>query len=185
MAVCPPLLTTTSVCSPSTILLTFLTPGASFDHRVAEQKALLAPTLQALVPTHASALAVDLGCGPGFQSIALRATRLLARCRHRHQRRSARRTPHPRRAPADSDAPRRPPLARATRPRRPRRRHRLHGRHHHPPAGESPTSPPSSPLRVHRTPSPAGPSSSRGAISHPNSTAPTASSLSAATTPPS
>ena len=45
--------------------------GTSFDDKVAEQKSLLAPTLQPLVPTHASALAVDLGCGPGFQSIAL------------------------------------------------------------------------------------------------------------------
>lgn len=45
--------------------------GTSFDEKVAEQKNLLAPLLQPLVPTHAAALAVDLGCGPGFQSIAL------------------------------------------------------------------------------------------------------------------
>jgi SAM-dependent methyltransferase len=45
--------------------------GTSFADKVAEQKSLLAPALSPLVPTHASALAVDLGCGPGFQSIAL------------------------------------------------------------------------------------------------------------------
>jgi SAM-dependent methyltransferase len=45
--------------------------GTSFDETVAEQKSLLAPTLRPLIPTHASALAVDLGSGPGFQSIAL------------------------------------------------------------------------------------------------------------------
>lgn len=45
--------------------------GASFAEKVAEQKALLKPLVEHLVPTHAAALAVDLGCGPGFQSVAL------------------------------------------------------------------------------------------------------------------
>jgi SAM-dependent methyltransferase len=45
--------------------------GTSFDDKVAEQISLLAPILSPLITTHASAVAVDLGCGSGFQSIAL------------------------------------------------------------------------------------------------------------------
>jgi len=41
--------------------------GVPFEQRVAQQRQLLEP----LVPGSPLALAVDLGCGPGFQSIAL------------------------------------------------------------------------------------------------------------------
>src|SRR5277367_645289 len=43
--------------------------GLPFEQKVAEQKALLAQVLGTLPATRGAA--VDLGCGPGFQSIAL------------------------------------------------------------------------------------------------------------------
>jgi SAM-dependent methyltransferase len=45
--------------------------GASFEERVNEQKAFLSSALEPLNYTPEAALAVDLGCGPGFQTIAL------------------------------------------------------------------------------------------------------------------
>jgi trans-aconitate methyltransferase len=45
--------------------------GASFEERVNEQKAFLSGALEPLNYTPEAALAVDLGCGPGFQTIAL------------------------------------------------------------------------------------------------------------------
>jgi SAM-dependent methyltransferase len=45
--------------------------GVSFEDRVTEQKSFLSRTLAPLDYTPQHALAVDLGCGPGFQTIAL------------------------------------------------------------------------------------------------------------------
>jgi SAM-dependent methyltransferase len=45
--------------------------GVSFEERVTEQKSFLSRTLAPLHYTRQNALAVDLGCGPGFQTIAL------------------------------------------------------------------------------------------------------------------
>ena len=45
--------------------------AASFEERVSEQKAFLARALEPLNHAPEGALAVDLGCGPGFQTIAL------------------------------------------------------------------------------------------------------------------
>jgi SAM-dependent methyltransferase len=45
--------------------------GVSFEDRVTEQKSFLSRTLAPLDYTLEAALAVDLGCGPGFQTIAL------------------------------------------------------------------------------------------------------------------
>jgi SAM-dependent methyltransferase len=45
--------------------------GTSFDERVNEQKSFLSRTLEPLTNKPEAALAVDLGCGPGFQTIAL------------------------------------------------------------------------------------------------------------------
>jgi SAM-dependent methyltransferase len=45
--------------------------GASFEERVNEQKAFLSRALEPLNHAPEAALAVDLGCGPGFQTIAL------------------------------------------------------------------------------------------------------------------
>ena len=45
--------------------------GTSFDERVNEQKSFLSRTLEPLANKPDRALAVDLGCGPGFQTIAL------------------------------------------------------------------------------------------------------------------
>ncbi|MGD0367049.1 MAG: hypothetical protein ABSA94_06315 [Acidobacteriaceae bacterium] len=48
--------------------------GLSFDEKVTEQRAILEPLLK----DTPRGLAVDLGCGPGFQSLALTPARLLA-----------------------------------------------------------------------------------------------------------
>jgi trans-aconitate methyltransferase len=45
--------------------------GVSFEDRVTEQKSFLSRTLAPLHYTPEAATAVDLGCGPGFQTIAL------------------------------------------------------------------------------------------------------------------
>jgi trans-aconitate methyltransferase len=45
--------------------------GVSFEDRVTEQKSFLSRTLATLHYTPEAATAVDLGCGPGFQTIAL------------------------------------------------------------------------------------------------------------------
>lgn len=45
--------------------------GLTFEEKVAEQKALLEQTLQSLGVFSNQGLAIDLGSGPGFQSIAL------------------------------------------------------------------------------------------------------------------
>jgi len=45
--------------------------GTSFDERVNEQRSILSRTLEPLTNKPEHALAVDLGCGPGFQTIAL------------------------------------------------------------------------------------------------------------------
>jgi len=45
--------------------------GASFNEKVMEQESLLSQTLGDLTKQSAGALAVDLGSGPGFQTIAL------------------------------------------------------------------------------------------------------------------
>lgn len=45
--------------------------GTSFDERASEQKSFLSRTLGPLKDKPERALAVDLGCGPGFQTIAL------------------------------------------------------------------------------------------------------------------
>jgi SAM-dependent methyltransferase len=45
--------------------------GASFEERVNEQKAFLSRALVPLKSAPEGALAVDLGCGPGYQTIAL------------------------------------------------------------------------------------------------------------------
>ena len=45
--------------------------AAPFEERVNEQKAFLSRVLEPLQYTAEGALAVDLGCGPGFQTIAL------------------------------------------------------------------------------------------------------------------
>jgi SAM-dependent methyltransferase len=45
--------------------------GVSFEDRVSEQKSFLSSTLAPLHYTPQGATAVDLGCGPGFQTIAL------------------------------------------------------------------------------------------------------------------
>jgi SAM-dependent methyltransferase len=45
--------------------------GVSFEDKVNEQKSFLSRTLAPLHYTPEAALAVDLGCGPGFQTIAL------------------------------------------------------------------------------------------------------------------
>jgi SAM-dependent methyltransferase len=45
--------------------------AASFEERVNEQKAFLSRVLEPLQYTPQGALAVDLGCGPGFQTMAL------------------------------------------------------------------------------------------------------------------
>jgi SAM-dependent methyltransferase len=45
--------------------------GVSFEDRVTEQKSFLSRTLAPLDYTPEAATAVDLGCGPGFQTIAL------------------------------------------------------------------------------------------------------------------
>ena len=45
--------------------------GVSFEQKVAEQKALLAQVVATLPAARRSGTAVDLGSGPGFQSIAL------------------------------------------------------------------------------------------------------------------
>jgi SAM-dependent methyltransferase len=45
--------------------------GASFDERVNEQKSFLSQALEPLKHMPDRALAADLGCGPGFQTIAL------------------------------------------------------------------------------------------------------------------
>jgi SAM-dependent methyltransferase len=45
--------------------------GTSFEERVHEQKSFLSRALEPLTNKPKDALAVDLGCGPGFQTIAL------------------------------------------------------------------------------------------------------------------
>jgi SAM-dependent methyltransferase len=45
--------------------------GASFEEKVKEQNAFLSRTLGTLKSSPKPTLAVDLGCGPGFQTIAL------------------------------------------------------------------------------------------------------------------
>ena len=45
--------------------------GVSFEERVNEQKAFLSNALEPLESAPEDTLAVDLGCGPGFQTIAL------------------------------------------------------------------------------------------------------------------
>jgi len=45
--------------------------GVSFEDRVSEQKSFLSRTLAPLQSTPQATTAVDLGCGPGFQTIAL------------------------------------------------------------------------------------------------------------------
>jgi SAM-dependent methyltransferase len=45
--------------------------GTSFEERVKDQKAFLSRTLESLPNPIQRGLAVDLGCGPGFQTIAL------------------------------------------------------------------------------------------------------------------
>jgi SAM-dependent methyltransferase len=45
--------------------------GTSFKERVDEQKSFLSRALEPLTNKPEAALAVDLGCGPGFQTIAL------------------------------------------------------------------------------------------------------------------
>jgi SAM-dependent methyltransferase len=45
--------------------------GTSFDERVNEQKSILSRTLEPVTNKPEHALAVDLGCGPGFQAVAL------------------------------------------------------------------------------------------------------------------
>ena len=45
--------------------------GGSFEERVNDQKSFLSRTLEPLNYLPEAALAVDLGCGPGFQTIAL------------------------------------------------------------------------------------------------------------------
>src|SRR5580692_12079016 len=45
--------------------------GTSFADKVAEQKSFLTQALQSLKPSPTPQLAVDLGSGPGFQTIAL------------------------------------------------------------------------------------------------------------------
>jgi SAM-dependent methyltransferase len=45
--------------------------GSSFDERVNEQRTLLTQALELLKNRPEHALAIDLGCGPGFQAIAL------------------------------------------------------------------------------------------------------------------
>jgi SAM-dependent methyltransferase len=45
--------------------------GTSFEERLKDQKSLLSRTLESLPDPRQSGLAVDLGCGPGFQTIAL------------------------------------------------------------------------------------------------------------------
>jgi SAM-dependent methyltransferase len=45
--------------------------GVSLEDRVTEQKSFLSRTLAPVNYTRQNALAVDLGCGPGFQTIAL------------------------------------------------------------------------------------------------------------------
>jgi SAM-dependent methyltransferase len=45
--------------------------GASFEERVHEQKLFLSRALDPLTNKPKGAIAVDLGCGPGFQTIAL------------------------------------------------------------------------------------------------------------------
>jgi SAM-dependent methyltransferase len=45
--------------------------GTSFDEKVNEQKSFLSRALEPLANKPDRALAVDLGCGPGFQTIAL------------------------------------------------------------------------------------------------------------------
>jgi SAM-dependent methyltransferase len=45
--------------------------GVPFEQKVAEQKALLDPVVGALPAARRSGTAIDLGSGPGFQSIAL------------------------------------------------------------------------------------------------------------------
>jgi 2-polyprenyl-3-methyl-5-hydroxy-6-metoxy-1,4-benzoquinol methylase len=45
--------------------------GTSFNEKVKEQESLLSQTLGDLMKQSAGALAVDLGSGPGFQTIAL------------------------------------------------------------------------------------------------------------------
>ena len=45
--------------------------GSSFEERVDEQQSFLSGTLGPLNATPEAPLAVDLGCGPGFQTIAL------------------------------------------------------------------------------------------------------------------
>lgn len=45
--------------------------GTSFAEKVAEQKTILTQAMEFLEDSSTRGLAVDLGCGPGFQSIAL------------------------------------------------------------------------------------------------------------------
>jgi SAM-dependent methyltransferase len=45
--------------------------GTSFEERVSEQKHLLSRILEPLINNPETSLAVDLGCGPGFQTMAL------------------------------------------------------------------------------------------------------------------
>jgi SAM-dependent methyltransferase len=45
--------------------------GRSFEEKIAEQKALIEEALQGSRNVASGALAVDLGCGPGYQSVAL------------------------------------------------------------------------------------------------------------------
>jgi SAM-dependent methyltransferase len=45
--------------------------GTSFEERVKDQKSFLSRTLESLPSPIRRGLAVDLGCGPGFQTIAL------------------------------------------------------------------------------------------------------------------
>ena len=45
--------------------------GTSFEERVNEQKSFLSRTLEPLLKRPEAVLAIDLGCGPGFQTIAL------------------------------------------------------------------------------------------------------------------
>jgi SAM-dependent methyltransferase len=45
--------------------------GTSFAEKVAEQKSVLAQAMEYLGTNRTGGLAVDLGCGPGFQSVAL------------------------------------------------------------------------------------------------------------------
>ena len=51
--------------------------GVSFEERVNEQKAFLSHALEPLESAPEDTLAVDLGCGPGFQTISWRSLAFL------------------------------------------------------------------------------------------------------------